>query len=130
MSKERQKIVKDLDKAYSEYIRERDKYKCFTCGKQGYEKDGVMTCGHLFSRVNFSTRWTEEVAFCQCKGCNFSHEFHPEVYTKKFIDTFGQEVYDKYYIKHKGAVKFGNGDLKTLINIFKQKKAELKNHDL
>lgn len=63
----RKNAVKELDKAFSEYIRARDG-KCM----QGGNCNGPLTCGHLITRSNYSTRWDEGNAFGQCSGHNFS----------------------------------------------------------
>ena len=123
----RKQIVKKLDQIFSEYIRLRDKYKCFTCGKQGYEKDGVMTVGHLFSRVAYSTRWNILNSNCQCKSCNMRHEYDFEIYRNIFVQKYGQQKYDDLYRYFKTPVKYTNNDLLVLIKYFKQEKGKLGN---
>ena len=109
------------DKAFSEYIRLRDHYRCFTCGKVGAPSDGVMQCGHLFSRVNFSTRWDEDNAFCQCRGCNMRHEFDFEVFRAAYVAAKGQESYDALYRKHREVKKFSDADLLEIIYEYETK---------
>jgi 5-methylcytosine-specific restriction endonuclease McrA len=124
---ERQKLVAKLDAAFSEYIRARDGYRCITCGIVGREKDGIIQCGHLFSRASYSTRWTEENAFAQCRGCNLRHEHDAAPFTMFYLHRFGQGAYEKLYLKHKSVFKITNCDIQTLIGIYEKKKAELAN---
>lgn len=64
----RTNLVKEADRVFSIYIRERDKGKpCITCWK-GWEEN--FQCGHLFSRRHQATRWTEHNAHWQCPWCN------------------------------------------------------------
>ena len=109
------------DKVFSEYIRKRDNYKCFTCGKVGSPADGVMQCGHLFSRVNFSTRWDEDNAFCQCRGCNMRHEYDFEVFRAAYVAARGQEAYDALHRKHREVKKFSDADLLEIIYEYETK---------
>lgn len=123
----RSTLVKRADKAFSEYIRERDGYQCFTCGLVGAEKDGVMQCGHLFTRVSHSTRWDELNSHCQCRGCNMLHEHDPHRYTSRFIEKYGLMKYEELYAKHKQTgTKFSNADLLLLEKLFLEKLNRLK----
>lgn len=90
----RKKLVKDLDDAHSLYIRTRDKFTCFTCGKsREHYPDVVFQCGHLISRVRSPLKYDELNNHCQCAGCNMKHEHYPEVYTQKFIEKYGSQAY-------------------------------------
>ena len=68
---DRKRLVKKLDKVFSQYIRFRDQ-RCVTCGSREN-----LQCGHLFSRTAYSTRWHPRNAFCQCSSCNLRHEHDP-----------------------------------------------------
>jgi hypothetical protein len=65
------------------WVREADKWasldvrldgKCVLCGETKN-----MNCGHLFSRVAYSTRWSEANLYCLCAGCNMKMENDPMV---------------------------------------------------
>jgi hypothetical protein len=65
------------------WVREADKWasldvrldgKCVLCGSTKN-----LNCGHLFSRVAYSTRWQEENLYCLCAGCNMKMENDPVV---------------------------------------------------
>ena len=89
----RQRAVNKADTAFSRYIRARDNWVCFTCGKVGYDRDGVMNCGHLITRGKHSVRWDERNAVCQCSGCNCRHEHQPEIFTALWIERHGVDAY-------------------------------------
>jgi len=78
---DRSSLIKRVDEAFSLFIRGRDGYRCFTCGKTKAIASlfGMsIQAGHLFSRTNYSTRWDELNTHAQCSGCNSYHENHPE----------------------------------------------------
>lgn len=116
----RSTIVKKLDKVFSQYIRERDKNRCFTCGKEKSPED-IMTCGHLFSRIAYSTRWDELNAHCQCWPCNYRHEFDFELYRRQYVKVHGIKQYDKIYLRFKKPVKFADWELLEILEHYKNK---------
>ena len=73
MKKTRSKVVKDLDAAFSRYIRLRaaniDGFvNCYTCGRSYHWKK--IQCGHFMSRARYATRWNEDNCRPQCYVCN------------------------------------------------------------
>lgn len=40
---------------------------------------GPLVCGHLFSRIAYSTRWDERDLYCLCSHCNIAMENDPDV---------------------------------------------------
>lgn len=119
MKPSRKGLVRKCDMAFSQYIRERDNYVCFTCGRIGSKRDGVMQCGHLMTRSAYSTRWTEENAFCQCAACNLRHEYDPNPFILRFIACKGYDAYNELYKQHKAPHKFTNGDLEVIAMTYK-----------
>jgi 5-methylcytosine-specific restriction endonuclease McrA len=117
----RKALVKKLDDVFSRYIRKRDHYICFVCGRVGSEADGVMQCGHLFSRVNYSTRWDELNAVCQCRGCNMRHEHEFEPMRRAYVDCYGENNYEDLWVRHCLALKLSQADLETLLQKFAAK---------
>lgn len=65
----RKGIIRKLDKIVSQIVIARDG-KCIVCGTTQ-----SLTCGHLFSRVAYSTRWNLENCYAQCLSCNLKHEY-------------------------------------------------------
>ena len=123
MATERTKLVKDADKWFSHYIRNRDNGECFCCGIQKPVKE--MQNGHLITRGKYSVRWDEQNAFCQCPGCNIRHEHQPEIMTSKYIDRFTVENYQELVSKSNQIVKYTKSDLVLIAKEYKQKLAEL-----
>jgi|TARA_R110002072_G_scaffold56410_7_gene146229 hypothetical protein len=112
----RKTLVKNLDKAVSEYIRKRDKY-CVQCGTSHR-----LTNGHVFTRKNYSTRFDisdDGNCHCQCTSCNFKHTFDQWEYFKWYIDKFGQEKFDELRRRHKTLQQFKNHDLEELLEEIK-----------
>ena len=73
MASARQKLIKDLDKVFSLFIRMRASDEngyatCFTCGQVKKWKEG--DAGHFISRGAYSTRWNEFNVQFQDKKCN------------------------------------------------------------
>lgn len=108
----RKKLVKELDRVFSLFIRQRDK-KCVQCGKVEQ-----LTCGHLLTRAKYSVRWNEGNAFGQCAGENMKHEFQPEHYTLWYINKFGLQSYEQLVTDSNKLSKFTNSDLQEKINYY------------
>lgn len=112
----RKKLVKLCDKEMSLYVRERDK-RCVLCGKTNQ-----LTCGHLLTRRNYSTRWDFGNCFCQCSGCNYRHEFNAAPFTLWFIHKFGLSTYEDLEARHNGIVKLKEADLEGILRQIKAKR--------
>ena len=124
MSKERKKLVKQLDDIFSLYIRARDNYTCCVCG--GKKPVVVIQCGHFHSRKHYSTRWDELNAMAQCASCNLYHNQDKEPMRQAFLRRYTQHQYDMLYIKFRKTTKFSDADLKFLIGLYKDKLGEFK----
>ena len=74
-------------KAFNLFIRTQDPV-CFTCGR-----DTRLTCGHLITAKNESTRFDEENCRTQCAACNYRHEYNPEIFTELYIREMGAATY-------------------------------------
>ncbi len=111
----RKKLVKKLDKVFSEYIRARDR-KCICCGSTDN-----LQCGHLLSRVAYSTRWDEDNAHAQCRSCNLVHEYNPHIYIKAYIRIHGIDKYYELISKYSKTVKISNSELETMIEYYSNK---------
>lgn len=67
------KLKKELDKIFSQYIRQKYADKqgnviCYTCGAKKNWKEAQ--CGHFVSRSSLATRFCEDNVRVQCVGCN------------------------------------------------------------
>lgn len=106
----RKRLIKLLDEAVSQLVIARDK-KCVQCGSK--EK---LTCGHLFSRGTYSTRWDLLNCNCQCWACNFGHTYDTSKYTKWFLDKYGQEVWDALYLRFHTPRKWTDVDMEAMLS--------------
>jgi len=111
----RKALVAKADKYFSLYIRKRDEI-CVTCGA----RDNLQ-CGHLFSRIAYSTRWDEYNAYCQCRSCNLYHEACPAPLTNYFLSKYGQGAYMALYQKYRTTHKYYDAELDELANYYKEK---------
>jgi len=117
-------LKKKLDEIFSLYIRKRDNYTCFICGKIGYDNDGDMQCSHLFSRNSLNTRWNEKNATCMCKSCHFKHHSNDsEIYRRKYVIIFSEHQLDEIYFRWNKSsfVKITNEFYESNIEYFKNK---------
>ncbi len=121
----RKGLIKKLDAIFSEYIRLRTAnangfVECVTCGKQDYWRS--MDCGHFISRKFMSTRWHEDNCQVQCKSCNVFR--YGEQY--KYSLWLGAKKSDHLYKLSKQTLKLFDYDIQDMIEIYKEKVAELK----
>ena len=111
----RKSFVRELDGVFSLFIRSRDR-RCVTCGSQSN-----LTCGHLFSRIAYSTRWREDNCFAQCLSCNLRHEYDPYPFMNYYLRRFGQDKLDQLHRDYSTIRKFSNPELQELIDKYKLK---------
>lgn len=118
-SRARKTLVRALDKAFSEYIRARDG-KCVTCGSKSN-----LTCGHLFSRVSYSTRWNPKNAFCQCWACNFKHEYDAYPLMVYAINHLSKDEVDAMHQEYSRPIKYKDYQLEEMTEHYKKLKKGL-----
>ena len=106
-------------KAFSLYIRNRDQWICFTCGKVGDQY--TTDAGHLISRYWAGTLFDELNVNCQCKSCNILHGHDYEIYRRKFVGMWGQSEYAKMYHRSRWVMKRTTDDYLSLEAFFKEK---------
>ena len=112
----RKTLVRNLDKAVSEYIRNRDEY-CVVCGST-YR----LQNGHLFTRKNYSTRWdVSDDGNCHalCEKCNLRDSYDTYHYRRWYREKFGTEKFDELHRKFSTMRKFKNYELKELLDEIK-----------
>lgn len=82
-------LKKKADKVFSEFIRQRDKGVCFTCGcvKDWKQQQN----GHYVSRGCLPLRYREDNCHCQCVACNVFKNGNYTVYSLKMIEKYGVE---------------------------------------
>jgi hypothetical protein len=88
LSKQRKTTHRKAWAVFSNWIRQRDRNVCFTCGK----KEGTMHAGHFwhgyldFDEMNIN---------CQCPYCNTFLHGNLGVYARKLIEKYGVEKFDQ-----------------------------------
>lgn len=87
------KLKKKVWTVFSKWIRERDKYTCYTCGKVMYERR-YAHAGHYLSRRKASVLFDEMNVHCQCIDCNLWSYGNTGVYAQNLIRDYGKESFD------------------------------------
>lgn len=129
MAKKRKRstIVKELDKVFSLWIRQRNAnldgfVECFTCGVVKHWKQ--IQCGHFMTRSRYSTRWDEENARPQCGKCNMVNGGEQFIFAKK-LNEESEGKADAIHVASLQTVKFYDWELEEMIEDYKKKLAEL-----
>jgi len=125
------KLIKKLDKIFSEYIRLRDAddegfVVCCTCGViKHYTK---VDCGHFQSRRHMATRWDEINVSTQCKSCNGFHAGEQFKYAQFIDKNYGKGRALILESLARGTKKWSNTDLQEMIDeystLLKEQKKE------
>ena len=111
MATSRQKLVKDLDKVFSRFIRMRVSddsgySECFTCGKTAKWKEG--DAGHFMGRGAFATRWDEKNVQFQCKRCNIFRHGEQYLFSVNLNREYGEGTSDSLLRYSKQSKKYGD----------------------
>lgn len=104
------KIEKELDKAWSKYIRERDK-RCQKCGGSG-----ALSAHHAFGRRHRATRWDIHNGVGLDYACHI-HWAHrdPAGFTEWFKSHVGEDQYNRLAECHNHVVKHTIEDLRRIL---------------
>lgn len=105
----RKSLVRQLDETVSLLVRARDKV-CVTCGSVKQ-----LGCGHLFSRVAYSTRWDLVNCHAQCWPCNFRHEHDPYPFMKFATDLLGADGVEALHRQYTTPRKWKDYELVELL---------------
>lgn len=124
----RKKLVEELDKVFSLFIRQRTAddngmVKCFTCQKRSHWKE--MDCGHYWSRRYVSTRWDETNCQVQCKGCNIFNQGAGPQFALALIEKYGQDSLTMLEVKKNNTSKMDSFQLGVLIKHYSERIQQL-----
>lgn len=126
-TKTRGQLVKELDSAFSQYIRLKDAVDglatCVTCGTQKEWK--LLQNGHYESRGKFPTRWDEENCHVQCYACNVAMKGNYTSYARYMVNRYGAGKLEELHIKATSGTKIPTPVLRDLIQEYKKKVEEL-----
>ena len=106
---ERKRLIKRLDDVTREIVLRRGS-SCVTCGSSTR-----LQCGHLITRARYGTRWDLMNCHIQCAGCNLRHEYQPEIYTRWFLNTYGEQEYQNLCNRAESRGKFTIDELETIL---------------
>lgn len=107
------------DKVFSEYIRQRDKGICYTCGNKKNWKQ--QQCGHYISRNYLATRYDEQNNHCQCVSCNLFHRGRMAEYAIALEKQYGQGILQKLNDKKLAFTKLTTTDYENIVKKYKNK---------
>lgn len=129
MPTERSKLIKQLDKVFSQFVRMRacddsGHGRCFTCGMHKHWKE--VDAGHFMSRAKMPTRWDELNVQFQCKRCNGFRSGEQYKFAQELDARYGMGTADGLVFESNQTMKFGVHDLRDMIETYKIKVAELK----
>ncbi len=129
MPSSRQKLVKELDKAFSQFIRMRAAdddglSPCFTCGEVKKWKEG--DAGHFIGRSAYSVRWNEMNVQFQCKRCNIFQNGQQYLYSLGLDSMYGQGAAESLLKESKQLTKFSVDDLRDMVKQYKSKVEQLR----
>lgn len=119
------KWKKELDKVFAIYIKERDGWKCFTCGR--YAEGNGMQNGHYIPRgaCGLDLYFSEENCHAQCYKCNHELEGNRHEYRRKLGEELHEKLYDKFYKDN--SQKWSAKDYADKIELYKEKIKEIHN---
>lgn len=102
-------------KLWSAYIREKEKYICFTCGRQKDKK--TTEAGHFrHGKLDFDPMNIH----CQCTQCNRYLHGNLGIYTIKLIDKYGKEAVDDLILRaNQHTNKYSITELEEIIDKIK-----------
>ncbi len=102
-------LKKILDKVFSIYIRNRDKY-CICCGSTTN-----LQAGHYFSRSYTNLRYDIVNVNAQCVACNVFKKGNIAVYTIRIIDKWGNTELKRLQENYRKEKRFTQKELLKLI---------------
>ncbi len=115
-------LIKDLDKVFSIWIRQRGMDSrgfntCFTCGARKHWKE--LQNGHYVSRAHRSLRWDERNCNPQDAACNLFKAGAMDVYAIRLLALYGDNILiDLQREKHK-VKKWTRMELESMLEKYK-----------
>lgn len=127
MSSERQRLEKKADQVFSDYIKQRDRFRCVWCERKFLKSE--LECSHFVARQHHATRWAEENADSSCHWCHALMEHKKsrgEPYYSWKENQIGEDsLYELLRLRHTN-YHVTSYDLRALIKTYKDKLKYLK----
>lgn len=119
------KWKKELDKIFALYIKERDRWTCFTCRRKATGQG--MHNGHYIPRgaCGLELYFHEENCRAQCAYCNHTLEGNRHEYRKRLGEEIHNKLYRIYYTRN-SALKYEKEDYAKLVEYYQKQYDELK----
>lgn len=110
---------KILWKYFSKFIRNRDGFRCITCGK--YATGSGMHSGHFIpsSICGINLRYDEDNVYAQCMRCNINLSGNYVTFREKLVERNGEDWVKKLEQRRHETTKDFNYDEK--IALYKEK---------
>jgi len=84
------KLYKKADKVVSNFVRQLEEGKCYTCGNIKEWK--YQHAGHYIKRSCWQLRWDIRNVHCQCPACNTYRGGNMDVYAVKLLRQYGDDI--------------------------------------
>lgn len=120
----RKRLIKQLDTAFSLYIRKRDRYKCWAVNWKSPKCSSVMQCNHKITRANYRLRWDERNAVCGCSAHNLWAHFNQSGWSEQWRALWPKDVVYLEQARHE-VQKYADTELRVFIQHFKKKTDDL-----
>lgn len=116
----RKRLIKELDRVFSLYIRKRDKGRCWAANWPKPRCSQDMQCNHKIGRANYRLRWDERNAVCGCSAHNLWAHFNQSEWNTQWRALWPKDV--EYLDRaRKQLKKYANTELELFIQHFKGK---------
>lgn len=102
-------LSKKTVEVFNRYIVLKDKKKCVVCWSTKNP-----TCGHFVSALCAILRYSEINCHCQCRDCNYEHEFNPLPYSLWMIQNFWNEELTTLKGKRGSSYKWSLSELEEI----------------
>lgn len=124
--KSRSKLVKELDRVFSIFIRQRDlpggRGKCYTCGSPLRFEDAHNM--HFITRGCYRYRWDEDNCKAGDYRCNIALKGNYIEYTRLMIDEYGIDKVDEMRRNAKQVFKISTQEIEDKIAYYKRRIGE------
>ena len=87
--------ITQLDKLFSQYIRERADWKCERCFTQYQRGSRGLHCSHFWGRAKRGVRWDTRNGNSICMGCHLFFHAHPAEHHAWKLKQMGEREFKK-----------------------------------
>jgi len=93
-------LHRKLWKPLTDFIKQRDGRKCFTCGKE-IEPGKGLHCGHFIpSKIcGHELRYDEDIIHVQCYFCNINLGGNGAIFYRRMLEEYGEEKVNEIFIR-------------------------------